>query len=254
MRNSWSFGRLAGIDIFVHPTFVLLLLYVGVFEGGFGAIALTVSAFGCVLLHELGHALMARRFGIGTLDITLYPIGGIASLERIPCAPGAEFLVAVAGPAVNFAIAGMLYLWGAILSSPLPIFAEFLTTLLIVNLGLGLFNLLPAFPMDGGRVMRALLSGWLGRLRATEVSVAVARGLALLFGTVALYNLAIFQLLLAMMIYILAGRELASVRASELNRVSWPTAPDGFRWLSRGDGTYRLEPILIPISEPRRCR
>src|SRR3954451_8052436 len=101
---SWKLTRVAGIDVFLHPTFLLLLAYVGMTQGGIGAILLVSAVFGCVLLHELGHALMARRFGIETEDITLYPIGGVARLRRMPRAPGAELLIALSGPAVNVLI------------------------------------------------------------------------------------------------------------------------------------------------------
>src|SRR5271165_2522195 len=102
MRMSWKLGRVAGIDLFVHPTF--LFLFLPALSTGMSPLFL-VGIFGCVVLHELGHALMARRFGIGTRDITLYPIGGVARLQRMPRAPGAEFMIALAGPAVNFVIA-----------------------------------------------------------------------------------------------------------------------------------------------------
>src|SRR4029078_5435012 len=109
MRMSWKIGRVSGIDLYLHPTLLLLLLLPAVSGGGLVSILLTAFVFGCVVLHELGHALMARRFGIETADITLYPIGGVARLERMPRAPGAEVLIALAGPAVNFAIAGILW-------------------------------------------------------------------------------------------------------------------------------------------------
>src|SRR4051812_43022261 len=104
MRTSWKLGRVAGIDLFLHPSFFILLAFYGA-SRGMEAILLVSAAFGCVLLHELGHALMARGFGIGTEDITLYPIGGVARLRRMPKAPGAELLIALAGPAVNVVIA-----------------------------------------------------------------------------------------------------------------------------------------------------
>src|SRR5947209_5831730 len=103
MRMSWKLGRVAGIDLFLHPTFLLIFLFTGDWP-----IPLVLAMFACVLLHELGHALMARRFGIETEDITLYPIGGVARLKRMPRAPGAELLIALAGPAVNFAIVAAL--------------------------------------------------------------------------------------------------------------------------------------------------
>src|SRR3954471_5770194 len=103
MRMSWKLGRVAGIDVFLHPSFLILLAFFA--PGGLESVLLVSAAFGCVLLHELGHALMARRFGIGTEDITLYMIGGVARLRRMPKAPGAELLIALAGPAVNVVIA-----------------------------------------------------------------------------------------------------------------------------------------------------
>src|SRR3954468_7031333 len=112
MRMSWKLGRVAGIDLFLHPTFLILLAYVGATQRGLESILLVSAVFGCVLLHELGHALMARQFGIETEDITLYPIGGVARLQRMPRAPGAELLIALAGPAVNVLIvAALASLW-----------------------------------------------------------------------------------------------------------------------------------------------
>ena len=111
MWTSWKLGRVAGIDLFLHPSFfIMLALFVA--PKGFESILLVSAAFGCVLLHELGHALMARGFGIGTADITLYPIGGVARLRRMPKAPGAELLITLAGPAVNVTIA--LALWAIV--------------------------------------------------------------------------------------------------------------------------------------------
>src|SRR5262249_47946507 len=143
-------------------------------------------------LHEFGHALMARRFGIGTVDITLYPIGGVARLRRMPRAAGAELLIALAGPAVNFAIVGVLICLGSLglgqilLEADLGNVLDFLVQLGGVNRFLGLFNLIPAFPMDGGRVLRALLSGVLERGQATSIAAGIGRFLAVLFGIAAI--------------------------------------------------------------------
>ena len=193
MRLSWKLGQVAGIDLYVHATFLLIfLVFPGVFDGGPLSpwnVLLVLSVFGCVLLHELGHALMARRFGIPTRDITLYPIGGVARLERMPRAPGAELLIALAGPAVNFAIAAgllPLLILGSDESASLSMIGLFLESLMTINLFLGLFNLVPAFPMDGGRVLRAFLSNWLGRLRATVIAANVGKALAVCFGVAVL--------------------------------------------------------------------
>ena len=265
MRLSWKLGQIAGIDVFVHATFLLIfLVFPGVFEGGPLSplnILLVLSVFGCVLLHELGHALMARRFGIQTRDITLYPIGGVARLERMPRAPGAELLIALAGPAVNFAIAAVL--WPLLLlgaeSASLSMPVVFLECLLSINIFLGLFNLVPAFPMDGGRVLRAFLSNWLGRLKATVIAARVGRVLAVCFGVAVLvYTQNPIHIALAAFIFMAARAEEAQVRAEEGrhaytsgNQGIW-TAPAGYRWVSRGNGLWQLAPITVRVSDSNR--
>jgi Zn-dependent protease len=267
MRLSWKIGRVAGIDVYVHATFlVVFFLFPGVFAGGSLAplnVFLILSVFGCVLLHELGHALAARRFGIETRDITLYPIGGVARLERLPRASGAELLIALAGPAVNFAIVALLVpllvLEGAAFaSSGESILGLFLQELLIVNLGLGLFNLIPAFPMDGGRVLRAVLSGWLGRVQATSVAARVGQFLAVCFGVSAvLWTGNPIHVALAAFIYLAARAEEAQVlhegRSQADGQGIW-TAPPGYRWVSRGDGLWQLAPITVGFGESDRRR
>ena len=264
MGLSWKLGRVAGINVFVHPTF-LLVLFVGA-RGGASSLVLLLSMFACVLLHEFGHALMARRFGIETEDITLYPIGGVARLRRLPRAPGAELLIAIAGPAVNFAIVLLLLtlFWIGLAASPLGPFAE---ELLVVNLILGVFNLIPAFPMDGGRIFRALLSGWVGRARATIVAATVGRTLAILFGVYSLFFLTelfpqnLIYVGLAAFIYFAAGAEESHVIAEERRRQFtvdkdqgdgiW-TAPPGYHWVNRGDGSWQLAPIVVVTTRDAR--
>jgi len=259
MRVSWKLGRVAGIDLFLHPTFLILLTYAGLFWGGLEAVLLVSALFGCVLLHELGHALMARRFGIETADITLYPIGGVARLHRLPRAPGAELLIALAGPAVNVAIALTLWAglgasgWDPMSSGRVASWAELLMSM---NLILAVFNMIPAFPMDGGRVLRALLSGWLGRGLATEIAAALGQGLALLFGLYSALNGSLLQAFLAAFIYFAAGAERSQVRAEEWRRRRddagdgngiW-MAPPGYLWVHRGNGVWQLAPIVVPVS------
>jgi Zn-dependent protease len=258
MRLSWKLGRVAGIDLYVHATFLLVFLFVpGLFDGGaeaVGSVLLILSVFGCVVLHEFGHALMARRFGIETEDITLYPIGGVARLHRLPRAPGAELLIALAGPAVNFAIAaGMLALaWLGVIELGLR---SFLGTLLVINLLLGVFNLVPAFPMDGGRVLRALLSGFLGRARATTIAATVGRVMAVLFALAAVFwTHNPMHLALAAFVYFAGRAEEARVLYEEGRRRGYDAgisiAPPGYRWVQRGDGVWQLAPIVVRIPEP----
>jgi Zn-dependent protease len=247
---SWKLGRTAGIDLYMHPTFLILLAYAAHLDGTLGVV-FTVAMFACVLLHELGHSLTARRFGIETLDITLYPIGGVARLERMPRKPGVELLVALAGPAVNFFIAAMLWSVTAVVGLGTEgLVGQFVAGLVAINLVLGLFNLIPAFPMDGGRVLRALLSGWLGRVRATEIAAGLGRGLAVAFGAYCFFSGAYLQMVLAAFIYIAAGAELRQVTDESQNG---PPGGRGhtFRWTnprrvtkwSYGSGTWKLAPI-----------
>jgi Zn-dependent protease len=264
MNVSWKLGKVAGIGLFLHPTFLLLLAYIGATnQDGLAAVALVTAVFGCVLLHELGHALMAREFGIKTLDITLYPIGGVARLASMPRAPGAELLIALAGPAVNVGLAGLFtVLQGfsdvAEYSSAVPLLYPFLGALVQINLGLAIFNMIPAFPMDGGRVVRALLSGWLGRLRATEIASQLGQALAIAFGIYCLMHGAFLQALLALFVFGAARMELAHVTAEERMRQrprddsGVSVAPPGYEWVSRGPGLWQLAPIVVYIPDRPR--
>jgi Zn-dependent protease len=255
MRMSWKLGRVAGIDVYLHPSFLFLFLFPGVLDRGPLGVGLILAAFGCVLLHEFGHALMARRYGIETEDITLYPIGGVARLQRLPRSPGAELLIALAGPAVNVALVMVLLgLMVLDLAPPDTLAGVFAVNLLFVNAVLAGFNLIPAFPMDGGRVLRALLSGWVGRVRATSIAAGLGRVLALLFGLYSLFYGSWIQVALAAFIYMAAGGELAQVLAEEgrrrASRFSGPnegiwTAPPGFHWVHRGNGVWQLAPVVI---------
>jgi len=248
MRNtSLHLGRVEGIDLYLHWTFLALLLYILAFNGGVPAVIMTSAVFGCVVLHELGHALMARRYGIRTEDITLYPIGGAARLERIPRSAGPELLIALAGPAVNFAIAGGLFL-GLNLAGSVSYnnVGDFFQRLMYINLGLALFNLLPVFPMDGGRVLRAILSGWMGRLRATSTAVGIGQGIALAAGVYFLFNGELMLVALAAFVHFVAGSELRSVVAEESRLNSGVnTPPPGFQWLPSGKGVWTLVPIRV---------
>lgn len=228
MFQSWKLGRLFGIDIHVHWTFLflpLLVLFNTLQVGSPGllpySLTLVGAAFGCVVLHELGHALAARRYGIGTRDITLYPIGGVARLERMPAQPWQEFWIAVAGPAVNVVIAAVLIplvlLYGHISHDgaiPAAFFAgNLLLDLATINVILVVFNMLPAFPSDGGRVLRALLATRLDRVRATQIAANV--GIVTAIG-IALYGVLVVESFMPVVVagfLVLMGRmELASER------------------------------------------
>ncbi len=189
---SWSFpiGRLFGSELRVHATFFLLLLWIGAAAWSVGGAAAAVqnilfilALFACVVAHEFGHALTARRFGIKTPDITLLPIGGLARLERMPENPVQEILVALAGPMVNVVIWLVLVLLGASsgfggLEGLGTGTGAFLGQLAAINLALALFNMIPAFPMDGGRVLRAVLALRIGRVKATQAAATTGQILA----------------------------------------------------------------------------
>jgi Zn-dependent protease len=251
----WKLGELAGIDVYVHWSFWLLPAWILMSAGGglsaaLSSVIFVFAVFGCVVLHELGHALAARQFGIGTRDITLYPIGGVASLERLPKNPVKELVIALAGPAVNVAIAGAIFL-GAILigagyhTSLLSLAGgSFLVNLMWVNVALVVFNLLPAFPMDGGRVFRAFLAMQLPYAKATAIAARVGQGIAVLLGLIGLFSSSTL-VLVAAFVFLAAQAELAMVRSSgmgwshaEPHVQSWvspyraPVNDEGIVWLS----------------------
>jgi Zn-dependent protease len=222
MRWSWRIGRLAGIGIYVHATFFLLILFILFVNWQQGKSLATALAgvffilviFGCIVLHELGHALAARHYGIQTRDITLLPIGGLARLERMPDVPIQELWVALAGPAVNAVIAGVLlgFDLAAGIHPDLATFrwsgGSFLNKLMVVNFWLLAFNLIPAFPMDGGRVLRALLARRMEYTRATHTAARVGQGIAYLFGLVGLFTDP-FLLFIALFVWMGAEQEAA---------------------------------------------
>jgi Zn-dependent protease/CBS domain-containing protein len=224
MRWSFRIGTIAGISVRIHVTFLLVViafaikggLLAGQFEAAIAAVGLLLSMFGCVLLHELGHAFAARHYGIRTRDIVLLPIGGVARLERMPEKPSQEIRVAVAGPLVNVAIAAVLWLVRGRLI-PLTSWAALgggiLENLLWINLVMIGFNLIPAFPMDGGRVLRALLAMRMTYIRATRIASWIGQGLAIAFGIAGVLLEPHTLVLVGLFVFIAAGEEYAMVAA-----------------------------------------
>ena len=236
MKWSWRVARIAGIGIYVHATFLFLLAWIALVEyrtaGTVGAvlvaIAYTLAVFAIVVLHEYGHALTARRYGIETRDITLLPIGGVSRLERMPRVARQELAIALAGPAVNAVLAILCFAALRIAGGPGGLdeasdagaftVASLLAFLLQVNLWLGGFNLIPAFPMDGGRVLRAVLT-MRGRsyADATEAAARVGRAFALLFGVIGLFVVNNpFLVFIALFVWLGAAAEAAAVQ-----RTAW---------------------------------
>ncbi|NLX53750.1 MAG: site-2 protease family protein [Planctomycetaceae bacterium] len=247
MGGSWRIGTVSGIGIFLHWTFLILLGWIGVSHilrgDGLGdalqGIIMIVALFGVVVLHELGHALAARRYGIPTKDITLLPIGGVARLERMPEEPREELVVALAGPSVNVVLAilcavGIMVFAGTTnvatsintgmnelevlmenqqqlgtLSEPL---VGFLTFMLIANVILVVFNLLPAFPMDGGRVLRAILAMNMDYVRATQTAATIGKGMAVLIGFWGLFSMNPFPVFIALFVWLGAASEASMVQ------------------------------------------
>jgi stage IV sporulation protein FB len=238
----WSLllGTLLGIPVRVHWTFLLLIAWFAaapVLTGGPAAAGagirtalFVLAVFGCVLLHELGHAIAARRYGIGTRDITLLPIGGVARLERMPEKPSQELVVALAGPAVNVLIAGiliplLLFVEGREAFAVAPTTGEeaaalhrtrFLASLATVNVLLVLFNLIPALPMDGGRVLRAFLAMMMERGRATAVAATIGQTVAVGFALFGVFTGQLLLVLIALFVFFGASAEAQSetVRAA----------------------------------------
>lgn len=229
---AWSFpiGHLFGSEIRVHATFFLLIAWIGFAgyaAGGFGAasvhILYVLVLFACVVAHEFGHALTARRFGIRTPDVTLLPIGGLARMERMPEKPGEEILVALAGPAVNVVI----FLALVVVLGPERIANTTLTEITLrdlpaqialLNAILAIFNLIPAFPMDGGRVLRAVLATTTDRARATRIAASAGQTLAFVMGFLGLLSGNPVLILVAVFIFLAAGAESSQAALQDLTR------------------------------------
>jgi len=258
MRGSLKLFTWLGIPVFLHWSFGLIFLY-ALWIGYSNNLDILntvwlmgyfVALFGCVLLHEYGHALTARRYGVRTQDIILTPIGGIARLERMPEKPLQEFLVAIAGPLVNVVLAALLYFLGKLLfegdrwtlfnwvleqnmlfgseSDDMNVLEEtgiapsgllyYLPVLVLTNIALVVFNLIPAFPMDGGRIFRALLAMRLGRVRATQVASWMGQAIAVLFVVVGLWQNAFTLALIGVFVFTTARAENNMVRLDALLR------------------------------------
>ncbi|MBY0527942.1 MAG: site-2 protease family protein [Gemmataceae bacterium] len=252
MFRSWKLGTAFGIGIYIHWSFLILLgivLY-STYGGGLVAsafwVGLVVATFSCIILHELGHALMARYFGIPTRDITMFPIGGVARLERMSERPFEEVCIALAGPAVNVVISavlfGVLSVSARLTHQPFPVplpesmteigfnveefgFAPpFLTFLMVTNIGLVVFNMIPAFPMDGGRVLRATLASFVGQLRATEIAAVLSLPFAMLIGLWGVAGMVLAHsynpvpILVSLFVVFAGQQELAAVRYKEARR------------------------------------
>ena len=225
MRWSWKIGEISGIGVYMHATFLLLIGWIalsswlvdGSLEAVVTAVGFVLALFACVVLHEFGHSLAARKFGISTRDVTLLPIGGVARLERMPDDPRQELWVALAGPAVNVVIAVVLYLFLAATGGLAGLTwlgftgSSFTQRLLSTNVLLVLFNLLPAFPMDGGRVVRSLLAMRMEYVRATQIAATLGQSMAFLFGFIGLFANP-FLLFIALFVWIGAGQEASAAQ------------------------------------------
>ena len=224
MRWSLRIGSVGGTAILIHVTFLLFLLWLGVVyysQGGLEAAwqgtIFIVIIFLCVLLHELGHVFAARRYGVKTRDVTLWPFGGIANMERMPDKPSEELIVALAGPAVNVVIAAVLLLWLGPQPDPENLTkiedpaVSLAAKVVGANIILVLFNMIPAFPMDGGRVLRALLAMRMGNARATELAATIGQGFAVVFGVVGIFYNPML-IIIAAFIFLAASGEAAQAQ------------------------------------------
>ncbi len=229
MKWSLKLGTIAGTQVRVHITFWLLLIWIGFMHyliGGLDAawvgVLFILAVFACVVAHEFGHALAARRYGIRTPDITLLPIGGLARLERMPDEPRQELVIAVAGPLVNVVIALLLfiYLAGNVSYEHLLMIedprANFLSRLAAVNIFLVVFNMIPAFPMDGGRVLRALLAFRMPWAKATQIAASIGQGFAFALGFIGLFLNPIL-IFIAIFVYLAAAAEAQNAQIRDVS-------------------------------------
>jgi len=256
---SWSIPifRIAGIQLRIHITFLLLIGWVAFVyyaQGGspaaVGGVLFILILFACVVLHEFGHAFAGKAFGINTPDITLLPIGGVARLEQIPEDPVQELIIAAAGPAVTAVIALGAFIGGGSWAYPPSMASSIPDVLFTTNVVLLLFNLLPAFPMDGGRVLRALLATRMSYARATQVAATVGQGFAFIFGFIGLlWNP--FLIFIALFVYIGASQEAALAQMKDVSRrfpVSSAMVRE-FRTLSENSSLQEAVDALLATSQ-----
>ena len=254
MRWSFRIGQVLGTDIKVHATFLLLLVWAAVASyqeaGAAAAVDFTLfllALFGCIVLHEFGHILMARRFGVRTPDVILLPIGGVAQLERIPEEPRQELLIALAGPVVTLAIVGVLFALAILLGlrpslhDPVVGHQPFVVRLLAVNVYVLLFNLLPVFPMDGGRVFRAVLAHRLGLVRATRIAGGIGQVAAAAMGIYGFTAGVPMLILVAVFLFLGAGAETSAVETR--------VAGEGIRVAQMMVTDFRTIPIHATLSQ-----
>ncbi len=264
MKWQWKLGKFAGIDVYIHTTFLLLIGWVGytywLEHQDWGEVLMGIvfilTLFLCVILHEYGHALTARKYGVKTRDITIYPIGGVARLERMPEKPIEELWVAIMGPAVNMVIAAGLFAYLYLTSNLVPLnqltvaSGSFLERIMVVNITLVLFNLLPAFPMDGGRVLRAILAMNMDYVHATQIASNVGQGFAFLIGFIGLFGNP-FLLFIAFFVWIGASQEASMVQMK--NAISG--IPVGramlteYQFLSPRDPLSRMAQLMLAGSQ-----
>ncbi len=257
MRGSIHLGTYFAIPVYLHWSFFLLIGYIVYDSYSRGMdqvnivwfVLLTVTIFLCVTLHEFAHALTAKKYKIHTKDIILSPIGGVARLKNMPKFWHQEFLIAIAGPAVNVVIAILIGLYLYISGTGIPeqlesivgsIRDNFLFLVLITNVFLVIFNMIPAFPMDGGRVFRALLSVPFGRLRATLVAARIGQALAILFMVYSMYQAQPIHLVIGIFIFFAASAELRSVQYD-----SWLETLMAVEMGERAPGIFSEEEILF---------
>ncbi len=278
MKWSYTVARVSGIDIRIHATFALILA-LGAFQWGFpkgldgessfaGAVfgmGLMILLFACVVLHELGHSLVAQRFGLTVREIVLLPIGGVARLEKNPEKPLHELLIALAGPLVNVAIAILLFFAGGIALNFGLVEAQSLLTadgpptlatlwgwLFLANVGLAVFNMIPAFPMDGGRVLRAALAMRLGFSRGTQIATVIGQAVAFAFGLFGVLSGNFLLVVVALFVFMGAGQE----RAEEQARTVLTTLRVGDAYnkhalvLSPGDHVSKVVDYILTSYQP----
>jgi Zn-dependent protease/CBS domain-containing protein len=268
MRWSLHIGSLGGTEIRIHVTFLLFLIWLGAIyyrQGGADAAwqgtIFIVLIFLCVLLHELGHVFAARRYGVKTRDVTLWPFGGIASMERMPDKPSQELIVALAGPAVNVVIALGLFLYlGATLDTENLTRIEdpkvsMAVKVLFANIILVVFNMIPAFPMDGGRVLRALLAMRMGNARATELAATIGQGFAVVFGILGIFYNPML-IIIAVFIFLAASGEAAHAQlkavaqgalVSDAMITSFQTLPTNATVSDAADALIRTTQTEFPV-------